>query len=132
MTQAEITRYILDTFEGVSVVENADFGGWFFFHGDERMFPFATIVDWDNPYDDQSRLDRGGLARLNIGLTPRTFKARFGGEGYDYTAVDALFPHPVYAKQRWVSVINPGPGAWPEAQELLAEAYQVAVAKQQK
>jgi hypothetical protein len=46
--------------------------------------------------------------------------------------VDALFPHPVYAKQLWVGVINPGPKAWPEAQELLAEAYQVAVAKKRK
>jgi hypothetical protein len=25
----------------------------------------------------------------------------------DYAALDRFMPHPVYAKQRWISVINP-------------------------
>ncbi|NIH78014.1 DUF6194 family protein [Amycolatopsis viridis] len=94
----------------------------------QRQLPWATIVTADTEFDNASDLDRPGVFRLNIGLT----RARFGevvppGD-YDVTALDVLFPHPVYAGQHWVCVINPD-RTWPAARKLLDEAYEFAVRK---
>lgn len=139
MSPEAITRYILDTFEGVDVQVVETMGASFFFYGPERMFPFATIVTQDDAYDAYSRLDRPDVARLNIGVGKDTFHALVGPppatpetSGVDYTALDRLMPHPVYAKQLWLSVLNPGPATWPTVQNLLAEAYQMAVEKEAK
>lgn len=136
---AAVTRYILDSFEDVEVQVHEAMGASFFFYGEERMFPFATIVTQDDAYDAFSQLDRPGFARLNIGVSKATFHARFGPppdapetSGIDYTVPDRLFPHPVYARQLWLSVVNPGPESWPEAKALLAEAYRMAVEKEAK
>lgn len=139
VTPEAITRYILDTFEGVDVQVVEPMGASFFFYGPERMFPFATIVTQDDAYDAFSRLDRPDVARLNIGVGKDTFHTLIGPppadaatSGIDYTALDRLMPHPVYARQLWVSVLNPGEGAWPTVQTLLAEAYRMAVEKENK
>ena len=137
--QAGLTRYITETFAGVEVQVHPQTGDSFFFLGAERMFPFATIVTRDEAHDAYSRLDREGVVRLNIGLQPESFKFLFGAppeapatSGIDYAALDRLFPHPIYAKQRWASVVNPGPVTWPTVQALLAEAYELAVEKAKK
>ena len=76
-------------------------GDVFFFAGDERKFPFATIVNRDTDFDHQSRLDRADVHRLNLGVAKATFLQRFlreGGEGTtqpDYAALDTWLPHPV-------------------------------------
>jgi hypothetical protein len=36
-------------------------------------------------------------------------------------------PHPVYAAQSWLSVLNPSAETFRDLQPLLAEAYQIAV-----
>ena len=46
--------------------------------------------------------------RLNMGVGRATFERLVGaGTNSDYTAMDRILPHPVYAKQRWVSILNP-------------------------
>ncbi|MEU6643762.1 DUF6194 family protein [Saccharomonospora sp. NPDC046836] len=94
----------------------------------ERQMPWATIVTSDT-YDAASNLDRPGVFRLNIGLPRTRFRELVNpAEEYDATAVDALFPHPVYARQNWVGVLNPQQ-SWPFVRELLDEAYTFAVRK---
>lgn len=137
-------RHILDTFDGVTALEAT--GDTFLIYdprGDlppERQLPFATIVTGDH-YDTASHLDRPGAYRLNIGLTRATYTARFGpapsardehgilDTGVDYAATDTLLPHPHYASQYWVCVINPGEATLPVVRTLLTEAHAFAARK---
>lgn len=103
----------------------------FFFRGEEQNFPFATIVTHDQPYDDQSKLDRPGVFRLNIQTDKTSFETLFPGfdksqspaaAGFDVTAADTLFPHPVYGNMRWVSVITPDE-TWALCRDLIEKAH---------
>jgi len=63
--------------------------------------------------------------RLNIGVTRATFERLVGSDTEpDYTALDRLLPHPVYAKQLWISILNPSTRTWRDVVvPLLAEAH---------
>jgi hypothetical protein len=103
-----ITRTILETWPGTDLVEIPN--GAFFSLDAERHFPnFATIVTADD-FDEgtPSILSRPGVFRLNIGVGRETFQRLVGAVAEpDYTAFDQVFPHPVYARQLWVSILNP-------------------------
>jgi uncharacterized protein DUF6194 len=141
MDEEAIIRYITDTFEGVQTV-TAD-GNTFFFYDPERKFPFATLVTND-AYDQASNLNRPSVFRLNIGISKQTYQSLFGtqtsrsaeggGErGYDFSALDQVMPHPVYARQYWICVLNPSAATFQTAvQPLLAEAYDRDVRKHAK
>ena len=110
-------------------------GDTFFIYDPDRnlegkhQIPFATIVtkDYDD-FDNASKLNRDGVYRLNIGLSRETSSTvvRPGPE-LDYTVFDELLPHPVYATQSWVCIVNPTEATFATTLEpLLAEAYQRA------
>jgi len=44
-------------------------------------------------------------------------------EAHDYAALDVFMPHPVYAAQSWISVLNPSPERFEQMKPLVAEAY---------
>lgn len=48
---------------------------------------------------------------------------------YDYAQADVLVPHPVYAEQGWVSVVNPGPRTAAQVMDLVRLARELAVAR---
>jgi hypothetical protein len=88
--------------------------------------PFATIVTKDyGDFDNKSNLDREGVWRLNIGLSREMFRSLFPNAqaDYDYTALDTLMPHPVYAPQSFVCVLNPSEATFEQLKPLLTEAY---------
>ena len=90
--------------------------------------PWATIVT-SNINDSASDLGRAGVFRLNIGLTRHRFTELTDQvEVPDFTAVDVVMPHPVYADYGWVCVLNPD-RTWPTVEALLAEAHERAVRK---
>jgi hypothetical protein len=138
MDETSIREYITGTFAGVDVVDAM--GASFFFYDDpDHMFPFATIVTTDE-HDQASNLSRPSVFRLNIGVSKQTFQSLFGSgstpgnegkseEGYDFTALDRIMPHPVYGKMYWVCVLNPSAATFKTVEELLAEAYDMAVRK---
>ena len=130
MDETALTTYIFETFPGVETT--IAYGYTFFFYLDERMLPFATLIAADNEYDRLSNLDRPGVYRLNLGVSRPTFERLIGTakpdlSRYDFTAQDALMPHPEYAPQNWVCVLSPGEATWPTVRSLLAEAYDMAV-----
>src|SRR4029078_4730232 len=147
MDEASITQYIIDTFAGVDVVRPETSGGpeiaWgdtFFIydpHRDlepHRKFPFATIVTKDYAdFDNASNLNRPGVFRLNIGVSKNTFRSLLGEQsanaGPDYSALDQLLPHPTYATQSWVCVLNPTVESFERIKPLLLEAYELAAKK---
>jgi hypothetical protein len=89
---------------------------------------WATVVTSD-AHDSASDLDRPGVYRLNLGLPRDRFREVVDPAAeHDPTALDTLFPHPVYGRLNWVSVLNPD-RTWPLARQLLADAHAFAVRK---
>jgi len=138
MEQAAIVDYIRATFANVDIQQPTDgpgAGDTFCIYdprGDlepRQQFPFATIVTKNyGEFDDKSQLDRPGIFRLNIGVSRDTFRATVDPDAeYDYAALDTVMPHPVYASQSWVSVLNPSAETFARLAPLLAEAYATAV-----
>ena len=107
-------------------------GDRFFFAGEDRTRPFATIVLHDVPdFDERSRLSEPGRYRLNIEVGRAEFRNLFGygpeefathSDGLDFADTDRLMPHPAYAVQGWASVVNPGPATADEVTRLVAQA----------
>jgi len=130
MTEDDITQHLIDMLGG-GHFEVAD-DNTFFFHGADNKFPFATIVTKDNEFDSASKLNRPGVFRLNVGVGKESFRALFGEQppvDIDYTAIDRLMPHPVYAKMLWVSVINPSAATFETVKPLLTEARNLLIAR---
>jgi hypothetical protein len=148
MNQDVIIQYVTDTFTGIEVLRPDDgpgAGDTFFFYDPQhnldpkRRMPFATIVTKDyGEFDNTSHLDRPDVYRLNIGVSRDTFRALFGyapGEEKpesavsDFAALDKVTPHPVYAPQSFVCVLNPGPETFEAVKPLLAEAYEIVATR---
>jgi hypothetical protein len=130
MDENGITDYIINTFAGVETAANL--GYTFLFYGPDRMLPFTTIATADNEGDRVSNLDRPGVFRLNIGVSKPTFLALLGTgkvdiSAYDFTALDTIMPHPDYAAQSWICVLNPSDTTFHKLRPLLNEAYELAV-----
>ena len=85
-----------------------------------------TIVTTDE-HDEGAPSDvaRPGAFRLNIGVGRETFERLVGSvKSPDYAAYDRLVPHPVYAKQLWISILNPSDATFRDVVvPLIAEAH---------
>jgi hypothetical protein len=119
-----ISQVILERYPETVVAEAL---GATFFSLDEKNWPnFATIVTTDE-HDEGSPSDlaRPGVFRLNIGVGRETFERLVGAmDAPDYAAFDRLLPHPVYAKQLWISIVNPSDASFRDVVlPLIAEAH---------
>ncbi len=142
MDQDAIIHYMTETFAGLDILRPTDgpgAGDTFVYYDPQRdldpahRMPFATIVVKDyGEHDNASQLDRPGVYRLNIGVGADTFRRLFGhlpaagtaeSARYDFAALDKVMPHPVYAPQLWVCVLNPSAETFEAVKPLLAEAY---------
>jgi hypothetical protein len=52
--------------------------------------------------------------------------------GHDFTALNVLMPHPVYAPQSWICVLSPSVETFETVKPLLQEAYDRAVRREEK
>ena len=122
----------------------AAWGDSFFFYDPDdvpsnRKMPFATIVTKDyEGFDTASDLNRAGVFRLNIAVGRAVFEELLGyppaahdgrHEGVDYRVLDGILPHPVYAAQSWICVLNPGDATASHVRTLLTDAHTRAVAR---
>jgi Family of unknown function (DUF6194) len=141
VTEEEVIRFVSGLPAVVAMTADKDSGApeiaWgdtFFFHEADRKMPFATIVVKDYPgWDTASNLDRPGVFRVNAAVGRERFAELFGyppaahaehaGE-FDYTALDTVIPHPVYAVQGWVSILNP---SGDKVRPVLTAAHERAV-----
>jgi hypothetical protein len=120
-----ITRAILERYPETFV---ASAMGATFFSLDEKQWPnFATIVTTDE-HDEGAPSNltaRPGVFRLNIGVGKESFRRLVGSISEpDHAAYDRLLPHPVYAKQRWISVVNPSQSTFDDVVlPLIGEAH---------
>ncbi|MFL5671114.1 MAG: DUF6194 family protein [Chloroflexota bacterium] len=127
-----ITQTILETWPETDLVEAMN--ARFFSLDPETHWPnFATIVTTDE-HDEgaPSRLSRPGAFRLNIGVGRATFGRLVGSMAEpDYAAFDRVLPHPVYARQLWISILNPSDQTFRDAVlPLLTEAHDRLAATQ--
>jgi hypothetical protein len=145
MTEDELIAFIAGL-PGVAVVTASEAGGapevawgdsFFYYDPDDdeaaRKMPFATIVtkDYDG-FDMASDLNRPGVYRLNVGVGRVRFEELVGyppaqhaahQEDVDYRALDCVLPHPTYATQAWVSILNPDDVTATLARSLIVEAH---------
>jgi len=124
MDDARVLRYIAQTYPDADIFTTGS--GTFISCDAEKHWPnFATVVTSDE-YDSASKLDRPGVYRLNIGVSNATFEKIVGSRpNPDYTALDQLMPHPVYALQNWVSILNPSEATFDKVvRPLLEEAHE--------
>jgi len=120
-----ITRVIRELYPETDVVEAM--GATFFSLDPEKHWPnFATIVTTDE-HDEgaPSNLARPGVFRLNLGVGRATFERLVGSlTDPDYAAFERVLPHPVYARQLWISILNPSHATFRDVVlPLLAEAH---------
>lgn len=114
------------------VQKEEQFGYLFFFVGDDHRLPFATIGYSDNEFDRVSLLDRDGVFRVNIGISKETYRALLGDsheEGIDYAALNVFMPHPHYAKQHFVCILNPTGENVDTTQRLILEVHAIAMSR---
>jgi hypothetical protein len=151
MTEDEVIAFarrlpgvVATTASGRSGAPEAAWGDSFIFYdpvGDpaNQRFPFATLVTRNySGFDESSNLNRAGIFRLNIAVGRSAFEGLLGYPAskhpeheaeYDYTALDTLLPHPVYATQAWISIVSPGPATAEQAKALLADAHRLAAGR---
>jgi hypothetical protein len=120
-------KAVEDFIAGLENVEREqNFGYEFFFVGDDHMLPFVTIAKTDNEYDKVSNLDRDGVFRINIGVSRETFDALVGHidqDGLAYSVLDTFLPHPDYAKQNFICILNPAGDNAEKTKDLIREAH---------
>jgi uncharacterized protein DUF6194 len=69
--------------------------------------------------------------RVNIGVGRATLQRLVGSDANpNYATLDELLPHPVYARQGWVSILNPSDATFRDpVLPLLTEAHDRLAAK---
>lgn len=132
MNQAEVEAFVT-RLENVERSEN--FGYTFFFVGDDHRLPFVTLANSDNDYDNVSNLSREGVFRINIGVSKATFQSLIDeseAEPGDYSVLNTFLPHPDYARQNWVCILNPAQENIETTKKLIVEAHSIAAARFQR
>lgn len=137
ITPEEIELYILKNYEDVIPLDS--WGERSFFINPDRKLKrgtyFSTLKSKDGDNDKASHLNREGVFRLNIGITPKLFNVHVGEtskrplkggviEGdYDFTERDVFLPHPIYGWLNWISILNPSLKSFSLCKLYLDDAY---------
>jgi hypothetical protein len=132
MNQVEWEEFV-ENMENVQREEN--FGYIFFFVGEDHRLPFVTIGHSDNDFDKVSNLNREGVFRINIGVSKESFESLLadpGTENVDYSVLDVFMPHPHYAKQHFVCILNPAQENVEVTKRLMVEAHSIAASRLQR
>ena len=147
MTPDEIVEFVTGLGGTIVVVASEEDGApetawgdtFFFYDPDgvtvpEKRMPYATIVVNDYPgFDDSSDLSRPGIFRVNMAVSRETFEGRIPAEDTtDYSVLDEVIPHPIYATQSWLSVLNQESATSETVRDLLTEAHDRARTRYKK
>lgn len=146
MTIEEIINIVQNNHSGV--VKNTNWGEVGLFYNPEGTLKkgiyLLTFKERDGENDQSSQLNRGGLYRLNLGISQESFIKLFGRTfkrpkaggvvlmDFDFSQIDTIMPHPVYGWMSWICVINPSQETFEQLQPLIAESYLQAIKKYAK
>ncbi len=102
---------------------------------------FCTIKEHDGANDRSSGLDRSEVFRLALGLPAERYERLFGSRpvrpakgaavstGHDFTRLDVVTPHPIYAWMGWIQVLNPSEETFVSMESLFVDSYDDVVRK---
>ena len=143
MNPDEIISYCLSTYQDVVLVDS--WGERGIFYNPNRVLKrgvyVLTVKEKDGDNDKSSMLNRDSIYRINVGLRKKTFINRFGhipqrpvaggvvDMNYDFSSLDTIMPHPVYAWMGWVCVLNPSDKTFEEFKLLIQQSYEFAKEK---
>lgn len=126
MTQSDVEAFVASL---ANVQREDNYGYAFFFVGDDHRLAFVTIGYEDNEFDTVSNLNREGVFRVNIGISKATFESLLGDtstDDVDYAVLNVFLPHPHYAKQHFISILNPSGENADVTKQLIVEAHALA------
>lgn len=146
MTPEKIMQYICNRLSGV--VPKASWGETALFYNPGWVLPngiyFCTLKEHNGENDKASNLDRENVFRVAIGLRPKTYIRLFGQKPtrpnkggivatqHDFTELNELMPHPIYAWMSWAQILSPSRDKFEEVFPLIEEAHQEEVKKFEK
>ena len=138
-----ITNKICSELSGV--VPKSSWGETALFYNPGKVLPngvyFCTIKEKDGANDRASNLNREGVFRLAIALNSQTYFSLFGEKpkrsvkggvvstGHDFTILNELMPHPIYAWMCWAQILSPTTEKFAEILPLIIEAHSAAANK---
>lgn len=143
MTPNDILSYCQSNLKDVVLVESWGERGIFYNPNGvlKRGVYVLTVKEKDGDNDKGSMLNRDNVYRVNVGLRKQTFIKKFGyiperppaGKivkmDYDFTVLDTIIPHPVYAWMSWVCVLNPSDKTFEDFKAIIQESYDFAKEK---
>lgn len=143
MAPDEILKYCLENLDGTVLVSSWGERG-IFYNPDgklKRGIYILTVKEKDGDHDKSSMLDRKDIYRVNLGVRKDTFSRIFGptpkrpAKGgavdmdYDFSLINTILPHPVYAWMGWICILNPSEERFEELKPFIQEAYECAKEK---
>jgi Family of unknown function (DUF6194) len=145
MTATQLENYILETYSGVKVLDACSERS--FFYNPDNLLPkgiyTATIKTNDGPNDKASDLNREGVFRFSIGVSKESYQKLFGDKpkrppkggivdtGNDFTELNIITPHPIYAWLHWIAILNPTQDSLNILKPILDETYTIVQKKYQ-
>ncbi|MCC0696856.1 DUF6194 family protein [Clostridioides sp. ES-S-0048-02] len=143
MKADDIFNYCVSNLDDVVLTENWGERGIFYNPNGilKKGVYVLTIKEKDGENDKSSSLNRSNVYRVNVCLKKETFIKRFdnipkrpyAGQivkmDFDFTKLDTIMPHPVYAWMGWVCVLNPSEKTFKELKVMIQESYYFAKEK---
>ncbi|MEE9327021.1 MAG: DUF6194 family protein [Cocleimonas sp.] len=143
MTPDDIIKIITSQLEDVK--PKSSWGETSLFYNPQNKLPngvyFCAIKEKDGGNDKSSDLSRKNIFRLSIGIPKNDYIAEFGDKpkppekggivttGHDFTQVDVLMPHPIYAWMSWVCILSPSRNNFENILPLINKAHANAMIK---
>lgn len=146
MIPDEVLEYCLKELEGTVLVSSWGERG-IFYNPDNKLkrgVYVLTVKEKDGENDKGSDLNRENVYRVNLGVRKDTFVKMFGvmpkrpvksgivDMPYDFSVINKIIPHPVYAWMGWICVLNPSEDIFEKLKPLIQEAYEYAKEKYSK
>lgn len=141
MTPDQIVNYVTQHFDGVA--PKSSWGETSLFYNPDKILPngvyFCTIKEHDGENDRTSNLNRDDVFRLSIGVGKVIYNGMFGATpqrpakgksvdiNEDFTQLNVLMPHPIYAWMGWICINNPTEKSFVKVSELISSSYDRAV-----
>ncbi len=126
MSVQQIEQFIAARLPNVTRMEHGEY--IFYFYASEQALPVVTVALSDNEYDNISHLSREGVYRVNIGIKKETFATLFpdADAATDYTMLNRFLPHPHYAAQYYICILNPEGTEMTDTLRYIEESYLIA------
>ena len=143
MKPDDIINIITKNFKGV--IPKNSWGETSLFYNPGKKLPngvyFCTIKEQDGENDKSSNLSRKDVFRVSIGLPVNIYQNMFGDKPkrppkggvvdtkHDFTKINTIMPHPIYAWMSWICVLSPSKNFFKEIYPLIEEAHIKAAIK---